>query len=249
MPCACKKCLQHAWTLGLPSKPPSKTAIRKAFKAAAKLWHPDRFENEPIKRAEAEERFKKIQVAYRELWEHSENPELSPADTPFARASVKAAAPIIEEDLSVMSFGGAPGCFAPPYLPARAAEIIIAHLETKERVLGIVDLSGAGLRTRTFAQYILFTSNRIFVRNHLSIVSLLWYTDLGEINLVDLGKQAKPSVWQRTVARLNGARQTLSLQIYRANGTPFFSITDQADDNVKKVIYNFLLQKKAQTFS
>ena len=249
MPCACKRCLQHAWTLGLPSKAPSKTAIRKAFKAAAKLWHPDRFENEPIKRGEAEERFKKIQVAYRELWEHSENPELLPADAPFVRTSAKPEAPVIEEDLSVMSFGGAPGCFAPPYLPARAAEIIIAHLETKERALGIVDLSGARSRARSFAQYILFTSDRIFVRDHLNIVSLLWYTDLGEISLVDTGKRGKLGIWQGIIESLGGARQRLLLQIYRSNGEPFFSITDRADDNVKKVFYNFLLQKKAQTFS
>ena len=55
MPCACTICLQHAKTLGLAPAPPSKTAIHKAYRAAAKLWHPDRFENNPTKRLEAEE--------------------------------------------------------------------------------------------------------------------------------------------------------------------------------------------------
>ncbi len=78
MPCACERCLRNSRTLGLPAKPPSKTAVRKAYRAAAKVWHPDRFESNPVKRLEAEEHFKQIQVAYRELWEHCENPEKKP---------------------------------------------------------------------------------------------------------------------------------------------------------------------------
>src|SRR6516162_957850 len=52
MPCACERCLRHSQTLGLPAKPPSKGAIRKAYKGSAKLWHPDRFEGNPVKRLE-----------------------------------------------------------------------------------------------------------------------------------------------------------------------------------------------------
>lgn len=74
MPCACPTCLHHAEVLGLGKKSLTKIAIHKAFRAEAKLWHPDRFENNPAQRAEAEEHFKLIQVAYRELWEHCENP-------------------------------------------------------------------------------------------------------------------------------------------------------------------------------
>lgn len=74
MPCVCERCLRHAKTLGFAPKIPAKAVIRRAYRAAAKLWHPDRFEKTPAKRAEAEERFKRIQVAYRELWEHCEAP-------------------------------------------------------------------------------------------------------------------------------------------------------------------------------
>jgi len=42
-----------------------------AYRAAAKRWHPDRFESDPARRTEAEERFKRVQVAFRELAEHS----------------------------------------------------------------------------------------------------------------------------------------------------------------------------------
>jgi hypothetical protein len=242
MPCACKRCLQHAWTLGLPPKPPSKAAIRKAFRGAAKLWHPDRFESEPLKRHDAEERFKKIQVAYRELWEHSAKPEAPAIERSATQATVR-------DDSPILFFGDAPHCFVPPHFPSRAQRFIFAHLEGRERVLGFVDLSGAGSSARSFSQYILFTSDRIFVRNALNIVSLVWYTDLGEIRLIDKRKGGKPGIWQKIVENLSRTERRYSLQIHRLNGTPFFSITGQADDTVKKVIYNFLLQKKSQVRS
>jgi hypothetical protein len=45
--------------------------IKEAYRDAVKVWHPDRFENDPRLRAKSEEKFKLIQVAYRELIEHS----------------------------------------------------------------------------------------------------------------------------------------------------------------------------------
>jgi len=239
MPCACKRCLHHCRTLGLAPKPPSKIAIRKAFRAEAKLWHPDRFEGDPVKRLNAEEHFKGIQVAYRELWEHCENPEELPIEAPVSKAPVKREEPVI-------FFGGARGCYAPPHLPLRVEEIIVDLLYEKERVLGFVDMSGRGSRTGKLSQYILLTSDRTFVRDSLNIVSIIWHTDLGKINLVDLHRAGKPNVWQRIVEYVSGIEKRYSLQIYRANGSHFYSITSQADDSVKKVIYNFLLQKKSK---
>ena len=242
MPCACKRCLEHCRTLGLARKAPSKIAIRKAFRAEAKLWHPDRFEGDPVKRHDAEEHFKGIQVAYRELWEHCENPDSSPLESPVPKAAVKKEEPVI-------FFGGARGCYAPPNLPLRAQEIIVDLLYEKERVLGFVDLSGRGSLAGKLSQYILLTSDRTFVRDSLNIVSIIWHTDLGKINLVDLHRDGKPDVWQRIVEYVSGTEKRYSLQIYRSNGSHFYSITGQADDSVKKVIYNFLLQKKSKPLS
>ena len=84
------------------------------------------------------------------------------------------------------------------------------------------------------------------MRDAMDIVSLVWYADLGKITLVDLHKDGNPSVWQKIVEKLSGVEKRYVLQIHRSNGTHFYSITGQTDDSVKKVVYNFLLQKKSQ---
>ena len=74
-PASAEPALQHFPVLGIADPPRSKAAIHKAYRTAAKLWHPDRYENNQRKRLEAEEQFKRIQVAYRELCEHFDNPQ------------------------------------------------------------------------------------------------------------------------------------------------------------------------------
>src|SRR3954447_23140214 len=75
MACICRSCLQHLPVLGVADPPRTKAAIHKPYRTAAKLWHPDRYENNQRKRLEAEEQFKRIQIAYRELCEHFDNPQ------------------------------------------------------------------------------------------------------------------------------------------------------------------------------
>jgi DnaJ domain len=239
MPCACESCLQHARTIGLADKQVSKAAIRKAFRAQAKLWHPDRFENDEIKRLEAEEHFKQIQVAYRELCEHHESPREWPLEEAFPRKKPTDGSPRI-------SFGGAPGCFVTPDFPLLADRIIARHLPSPEDALAIVDLSGSGSNAGNFEQFILFTRDGILVRIARKIISLLWYTDLGEIRLVDQRKQGKLGFWQRTAERISGVEQKYALEIHRRDGTHFCTIAGQVDDSVKKVIYSFLRQMKSQ---
>ncbi|MGA7341900.1 MAG: J domain-containing protein [Terracidiphilus sp.] len=239
MPCACEQCVEHAKTLGVAQRPANKAAIRKAYRAAAKLWHPDRFENDPGKRQEAEEHFKQIQIAYRELFEHFENPKEWPVEPAFAPAAKVRDAPSI-------SFGGAPGCFVAPDFSLLAGQIIAAHVREPDRALAIVDLSGPGAPAGQLAQYILLTCHGIFVRDAHQIVSLLWYAHLGEIKLVDKRKNGKLGLRHRIVEKLSGTEQKYSLEIDRHDGTHFFSIAGQVDDSVKKVLYNFLEQRKAQ---
>jgi hypothetical protein len=240
MPCACERCVQHSKTLGLTARPPSKAAIRKAYKVVAKLWHPDRFENNPRRRLDAEEQFKRIQVAYRELWEHCEKPEKSPieetSDVPPRRGP----------DLPNIFFGDAPGCFVAPHFPWYVAGVVASHLEETERAVAFVDLSAGGMRGTICSRYIFLTSYRIFVRDAMNVVSLLWYNDLGDVLLLDQRERDKNRLWKRIVESVWGIKREYQLQINRHNGTHFYSIAGPLNDNVKRVIYNFLLQMKQQ---
>jgi hypothetical protein len=238
MPCVCPQCAEHARTLGLAEPPASRAILRKAFKATAKLWHPDRFEGDPAKRLEAEEKFKLIQVASRELAEHLENPAewaLEPAFTPPA---APAAPPIF--------FGNAPGCFVAPDFSLIAERIIVAHVREPDRALALVDLSGPGTPPGSLRQYILFTVHGIVVRDALNLVSLLWYADLGEIRLIDRRRDGRLGLWHALLERLSRTEQKFTLEIFRSNGTLFHVLAGQVDDSVKKVIYNFLQQKRPQ---
>jgi hypothetical protein len=256
MPCVCQRCLQHAKTLGFAPRPPTPSAVRKAFRAEAKLWHPDRFEKTPLKRAEAEEHFKRIQVAYRELLEHCESPvELWPR-RPSAQPAGREQGPLHAartspgDDRLPLSFGGAPYCFVAPHFSPYANEIILAsRLENSEKVLAFIDVSGGASRGRSRGEYILLTSYRIFVRDALNIAAFLWFTDLGEVLFVDRNTYGKPRFWRWIIELFPGIAPRFSLQIYRRNRTLLYSLGEGADDRVKKVIYNFLLQKKSQTRS
>jgi hypothetical protein len=249
MPCACEQCLQHTRTLGLAEGPDSKDAIRKAYHAAAKLWHPDRFEHDPAQRLEAEEKFKAIQAAYTELTEHFENP-IQPFTEPVA------AQPPAEDFFAPrhtrvsseprISFGGAPGCYVSPDFPPRALDIIASNVREPDRALALVDLSRHGSPHGDLSQYILFSTHGIYVRDAHGILSLLWYDDLGETRFVDQRKNGKLPFQLRFIEKISGTEQKYALEIYRRDGTLFYAIASQADDGVKKVIYNFLQQKKPQ---
>lgn len=258
MPCVCEQCLENAKTLGFAPRTPTKVVVRKAYRVAAKLWHPDRFEKFPAKRVEAEERFKRIQVAYRELWEHCEAPVILSPDRSFGESADTAKEPARapfgqspkNDEGSVLSFGNAPYCFTPPHFSPYASEIIVTtRLEGSERVVAFVDLAAAGSRAATHGEYVLLTSYRIFVRDALNIVRFLWFIDLGDVLLVDRNKYGKPRIWQWIVELFPAIEPRFSLLIYRRNRTLLYSLAGGADDRVKKVIYNFLLQKKSQARS
>jgi DnaJ domain len=241
MPCACQRCIRHSRTLGLPAKAaPSQGAIRKAYRASAKLWHPDRFENNPVKRVEAEEQFKRLQEAYRELWEHCETPVETKFDAPAD------AAPQRPPAWPTIFFGDAPGCFVAPRFPWYVEGVIASHLFETESPIAFVDFSAGGMRGTICSQYIFFTNHRIFVRDAMNVISLLWYYDLGEVLFADNHADTKSGIWRKIVRNFQSDQQRYSLQINRHNGTHFYSIEGQVNDNIKKVIYNFLLQMKPQ---
>lgn len=62
--------------------------IREAWKELSRVWHPDRFQNDPTLRAKAEERLKRINEAYQVLSRHS-----GPRTRPASERSHDAGAP------------------------------------------------------------------------------------------------------------------------------------------------------------
>lgn len=253
MPCVCSICVQHAEVLGLAQRGPSKAAIRKAYKTEAKHWHPDRYEKNPVQRVEAEERFKLIQVAYRELTEHCDNPEQLPVeDIPASAAAAGFGAAELDSSEETQDrtppifFGNLPGCYTVPNFNAAAHRIILAaRMEPTEKPLAFVDLSHGVRSDGNPSQYVLLTSFRLIVRNALNIVSFLWFTDLGEIGFIDRLTHGKSRLWQRGVEML-GLHPKYSLLIHRHGGSLFHAIEGEADDRVKRVIYNFLRQIQSQ---
>ena len=239
MACVCETCAQHARTLGLEQTPRSRTAIHKAFRSAARLWHPDRYEREPGKRLEAEERFKQIQIAFRELTEHCDIPVEWLVEPAFSAPRTTANAPAI-------SFGSAPGCFVASNFSALASQIAQRYIHENEGALAIVDLGGRAASQGTLAQFLLLTNQRILLRDARNIVSLLWYDDLGGLRLVDKRRRGRLGPWRRLVERLSGTEQKYVLEIERSDGNLFFTLGSQAGDSVKKVLYNFLQQKRPQ---
>ncbi len=241
MPCVCPQCASHAQTLGLDAPPASRAVLRKAFKATAKLWHPDRFEADPAKRLQAEEKFKMIQAASAALLEHFENPVELPMEPPAGDLFTQ---PARADDEPRIHFHGAHGCYTEEDFPPAALEIVWRHVHEPDRALAMVDLSRHGSPLGDLSQFILFTRQAIYVRDMHGILLLLWYDDLGEVRFVDRRRQGKLPLWHRFIERISGTEQKYSLQIYRRDGSLFYSIADQADDSVKGAIYNFLQQKR-----
>ena len=236
MPCACDQCQQHSRTLGLEASASSREAIRKAYRDAVKLWHPDRFEGDPSHQPAAEEHFKQVQVAYHALTEHNRSPVILSLE-PTAAKPVRPAP---------LSFGKAPGAFTAPRLPPQVEQIIGTHLGPDQKALAIVDLSRDGTNPGDFSQFLLMASHAVIVRGAEGNDSIIWYTDLGDISLIDHRKDGKLGVWQTVLEKVSGTEQKYTLEIHRRNGAHFFSLAGQTDDSVKKVIYNFLLHKKYQ---
>jgi hypothetical protein len=253
MPCDCSRCRQHLRVLGLSAVAPSKEEIHQAYLEAAKLWHPDQVEEYPSLRAQAEEQFKLIQVAYRELTEHCDSPGgessvgASPADSAYRAApadSVFRAAPVVEAP--AISFDGAPGCLVAPNFTDAAKEAFERHLGRQDSPLAIIDLSQA--HNGSFSQFLLLSRSGIMVRDGRNIVSVVWYADLGAVDLIDRSRPGK-STWQKFVGKIGGLPEGYVLQICRNNGALFYSLSSETSDAVKSTLHSFLLRKKLEAQS
>ena len=143
-------------------------------------------------------------------------------------------------------FGDAPGCFVTPDFSPIADSIIAANVHEPDRALALVDLSGPGSPPGELAQFILLTCEAILIRDARNLISLLWYAHLGDVRLIDKRRHGRLGMWRSILERLSGIEQKYVLEIWRENGTLFQSIAGQVDDNVKKIIYNFLQQQRSK---
>jgi hypothetical protein len=224
---------------------PSESEIQEAYHEGVKQWHPDLYENYASLRADAEDHFKQIQVAYRELKEHNSVGAESPAESVTAES---VATEIVAEkpvETAAISFGGATGCLTARQFTAEVEEIIARHLGKLGTPVAIVDLGGVRAYDGSFSQFLLLASRGILVRDARNMMSLIWHTDLGEIKLIDRGGSSKPGAWQKLVKNISGQPKN-ELHIYRSNGVHFLTITDQTENGVKTAIYDFLAGQKAQ---
>jgi len=220
---------------------PSEQEIEDGYREGVKQWHPDLYENYASLRADAEEHFKQLQVAYRELKEH--NTVSAAAEVPVERIVVQPK----EEAAPLISFGDAHGCLTTKQFTPQIEEMVTPHLGKLGLSLAIVDLSGKRSITGGFSHFFLLASRGMMMRDHRNIISVLWYTDLGEIKLVDQRKSGKPSGWQKFIGGLSGGGAGYMLQIDRSNGANFYTMSGEVDDGVKSAIYNFLVSQKPQT--
>lgn len=254
MACVCRTCVEHFPVLGIGDPPRTKAAIHKAYRTAAKLWHPDRYQNNERKRLEAEEQFKRIQVAYRELCEHFENPKRRYVEReyrsqrPYSAATVQSVSGLGTPP--TIFFGDAHHCFSVAHFPEGVEKIIVdSALGGAETPVGFVSLSGTMHASEAPARYILLTNHRLFIRDSLEIVHVLWYADIGEIEYIDRHAQKKQALGHRLFGWLLDKERRFTLRIQRRDGTEFYSLKESPDDRVKKVIYNFLQQMRSESQS
>lgn len=240
MSCECAQCRQHYKTLGIAFGIPEEAAIEEAYREGVKQWHPDLYENYASLRADAEEHFKQIQIAYRELKDHN---TVSAAEVKVEKVVVQAQ----KEEKPAISFGEAPGCLITKQFTSQIEEMIAPHMGKLGQAQAIVDISGRRSRTGDFPQFLLLASRGIMMRDSRGMISVLWYADLGEIKLIDQRKQGKPSGWQKFMGGLSGGSSSCVLQIDRSTGVNFCTLSGQVDDSVKMVIYDFLVRQKPQT--
>lgn len=264
MPCICPNCHDHARTLGLARLPASRKAIHRAYRNAAKLCHPDRFAGDQAKILDAEERFKTLQAAYRELNEHNPEEIEAAEETPgppgpgiqsdsdsnagwgpnwkptWNPTSTPAWNPASNPSSAPTPFGSAPGCYSVSNFPPRAQTVVSTHLGLYDYAVGIVDLSGDG----SFNRFLLLASHGVILKDAAGTISMLRYDDLGKMEILNREDAGRIPFWEKIAGELTGIKHKLALDIFRRSGKPFCSLTGQIDDAAKVAIYQYLSRTK-----
>ena len=193
MPCDCKRCRLHYLTLGLNQEPASAGEIRDAYRDAVQVWHPDRFEGNQRLRQRAEEQFKRVQVAYRELVEHE--PKAAASSAPREPVRNNRPAPARSRTPGPISFNGTPGCYGASNIPPRIVKIVRERMGSTEVVLGAIELSETGLIAGSTHEsheadsslkdlrFLALTNNGLVVNEGGKKDACVRYEDLGDLKI------------------------------------------------------------------
>ena len=243
MSCECGQCRQHYRTLGIAYGVPTESEIEEAYQESVKQWHPDLYENYASLRAEAEEHFKQIQVAYRELKEHNASGEIrrNCLDAKlFGRAThprrqlLHQASAAYQDSARAISFGGAPGCLvARISRRSQRDDRRPPGKRSSAHLLAIVDLGGTRRHRQLLSIPTCWPAAESWcampaTSSHCSGTRTWERSPDRQANGGQIRHLAKP------LGEPPAARPKYALEIYRNNGTLFLSLTDQADDSVKR---------------
>ena len=129
MSCECAQCRQHYRTLGIAFGIPEESAIQAAYQEGLKEWNPELYQDYEFLRADAEEHFKQIQVAYRELQQHNGPQGGLPVEIVAARTESRPsnsaeAAPSVAPPVAPSLFEDSPGCATAPNFTEEIKEMI-----------------------------------------------------------------------------------------------------------------------------
>ncbi|HZB87575.1 MAG TPA: J domain-containing protein [Terracidiphilus sp.] len=239
--------MHHAAVLGIERGEATRAEMHKAYRQAAKDSHPDRFAHDARQRAEAEERFKLIQIAFRELTEH--NPEgwtvaVEEADQVADQVEpVPAPAQPVPPGAS-LTFGGARGCYTGARIPQHASDLIHRSIGSQDSPLAVIDLEGGA--GSALSQFLVLATHGLLQRDALRIVSLLSYADVGKLCMVDQRTDPKTGFLRKMMWKLHDAGPALALEIWRRNGELFCTLENPVEDGVKALVQRFIEERKQQ---
>jgi hypothetical protein len=176
-----------------------------SYRDFVKVWHPDRFEGQKELRNEAEEHFKQVQIAYRELGEHSRE---SRTPTPFNSSDrVKSFEALFVSSGFDSLVDGKRFFAASTEFPAYV-HLAMSNYED-DPLIFFIDQS----TLKTGGSFLAFTHNRVISKELFEHVEIS-YHDFAE-SRISIGKSRnqKPDFFDRLAAKITADTQELRLHI------------------------------------
>lgn len=183
--CRCSRCVAGLRVLCLDAGA-TPESIHEAFLDLAKVWHPDRFEADHRLKARAEEQFKLLQVAVRELREHFQRPEAAAnlqrrrEDDPDSRVGYRADGEFSRARDLFRNLVDGERYFLHPHIPDYAVERVRkCDCASADSLVGFVDRS----MTRTGRSFLAFTEDSLLARETF-LMTRIPYAELGHWSIV-----------------------------------------------------------------
>lgn len=199
--CRCSRCADGLRVLSLGAGA-TQQSIREAYLDLAKVWHPDRFEADPRLKSRAEEQFKQIQVAVRQLQEHFQQadaatPELAQRDgSRSGRAGWREEPEYSRARDLFRNLVDGERYFLHPHIPEYAVERVRkCDYASADSLVGFIDRS-LGRMGRSF---IAFTEDSLLARETF-LTTRIPYCELGQWSIV-LGGPGRSGPMDRLPSR------------------------------------------------